>query len=331
MTKLFDSTKKLLLLFVVFIFAAGYISGEENNTKRKQINFSYIPLADHYAVIIAYEKYAKEMKYADLKIKKMGSWPELKAHFMSGLSDVSGIICPMAMDMFSKNPTFRWVSLLHRDGNALAINHLLNAYVKLPENRIDRVPDDGVAAAIKGLSAKSDEPIVCGVPSLQSTHAVVLYKYCKDHNLKLGIGKEKGKDILAKTVDPPKSPGFLKESTVRGVPAAFEQSLPWADIVETGNSGKVGWYSKDVIIWPKGHVECIAVAHDETINKKKKALKEVIEFIHKAGVDIEYARRKGGNEMEEIVTMIRKHVPQHTRVAIKQSLRLDLNVINITI
>ncbi len=45
------------------------------------------------------------------------------------------IISPMAMDMFAQKPDFRWVSLMHRDGNALAINDLLNADVQLPKER----------------------------------------------------------------------------------------------------------------------------------------------------------------------------------------------------
>ena len=80
--------------------------------------------------------------------------------------------------------------------------------------------------------------------------------------------------------------------------------------------------------WPNGHVECIAIAQDETINNKEDALREVIKYIHQAGEDIEIARRKGGAAMKEIAAMVRKHIPQHNEEAIIQSLRPDLNVIN---
>ena len=77
-----------------------------------------------------------------------------------------------------------------------------------------------------------------------------------------------------------------------------------------------------------GHVECIIIAKDEVIENKTAALREVIHYIHQAGRDIESARRNGGEEMEGIVRMVRKHIPAHTREAIIQSLRIDLNVIN---
>ena len=91
----------------------------------------YLPLADHYAAIVAYEKYRSEMKEADYVIIRMNSWPILRATFMTTEADLAYIISPMAMDMFSEKQNFRWVSLLHRDGSALAINDLLNDRVKL--------------------------------------------------------------------------------------------------------------------------------------------------------------------------------------------------------
>ena len=136
------------------------------------------------------------------------------------------------------------------------------------------------------------------------------------------------KDVVAIEVPPPRSPAFIKKNNSRGTPASFEQSLPWADVVETQNFGHVAWYSKDVMPWPNGHVECIAIATDVCIKNKEQALKEVIHFIHQAGLDIEAARTEGGPAMKAIADMIRKHIPEHNEEAIIQSLRADLMVIN---
>jgi NitT/TauT family transport system substrate-binding protein len=65
-----------------------------------------------------------------------------------------------------------------------------------------------------------------------------------------------------------------------------------------------------------------------SIREKHRALEEVIYYIHKAGLDIEVARREGGQAMVAISNMIRKHIPEHNEAAIVQSLRPDLNVIN---
>lgn len=321
--------KKSIFICVLFSFACttSWIPASLAD-KKKTIHAIYIPLADHYAGVVAYEKYKNEMKKANYKIERMKSLPLLRAYFMSGEVDMAYIVCPMAMDMFAERPDFRWVSLLHRDGNALAINDLMNADVNLPKKRIDRKPDHKVAEAFAAMKKRSGQPVECGVPSFLATHTVVLYKYLSDHGRKMNLGVGTDKDVLAIEVSPPKSPAFLKKNNSRNMPACFEQSLPWADVVETKGFGHVAWYSKDVMPWPKGHVECIAIATDRCIKEKTEALREVIYYLHKAGINIETARRTGGNDMIEISDMIRRHIPEHNEKAIIQSLRPDLNVIN---
>lgn len=317
---------KLIIIFFVFLSATAThtILAEE----KQKIKAIYIPLADHYAGIVAYEKYRNQMKKADYVIERIKSWPLLRAYFMSGEADLAYIICPMAMDMFDEKPDFRWVSLLHRDGNALVINDLLNDDVKLSEDRIKRKPDEMVANAFTKAKYLLGRPGECGVPSLLSTHTVVLYKYLKDHGKGLNLGYGKDKDVVAIEVPPPESLAFIKRQNSRGTPSSFEQSLPWADVVETQGFGHVAWYSKDVMQWPNGHVECIIIATDECIKSKREALKEVIYYIHKSGMDIEAARRGSISDMTAISNMIRKHIPEHNQEAIIQSLRPDLNVIN---
>jgi len=245
-----------------------------------------------------------QMKYADYSIELMLSWPLLRAYFMSGKADLAYIISPMAMDMFAKDPNFKWVSLMHRDGNALAINSILNHDVKLDVNRKNRKPDNRVAIAFKNTK---NRPSLCAVPHLLATHTVVLYKYLKDNGMGVNFGVGNDKEVLAIEISPSKSLSFIRKENARGLPASFEQSLPWADVVETSGAGRIAWYSKDVIPWPNGHVECIAIAPDKTIKNKKKALKEVIYYIHKAGRDIDIARKKGGEYYHNLLILM--HFP----------------------
>ena len=90
------------------------------------------------------------------------------------------VMGPLAGDMFLERPTFRWVGLMHRDGNALPVNDLLNASLDLPERRKDRTPDGSVARVLKEARAARGEPTLIGVPHLLSTHLVVLYRYLHD-------------------------------------------------------------------------------------------------------------------------------------------------------
>ncbi len=288
----------------------------------------YIPLADHYAGVVAYEKYRDQMDHADFTIERMKNWDLLRAYFMSGEVDMAFVMSPLAMDMFHEDPMFRWVGLMHRDGNALAINDKIKALTTMPPLRIDRKPTSDVANAFATLFKQTKTPIEIGMPHLLATHSVVTYKYFKDHNYSIGIDHGPDKMAVIISIAPPKAPAFLKRQNNKGKAAAFEQSLPWADVVETQNFGHVAWYSKDVLPWPKGHVECIILVTDKAIKEKYSAIKEVIEKIHQAGVDIEKARREGPKALSEIAGMVRKHIPEHNEEAIHQSLRLDLGVIN---
>lgn len=295
---------------------------------KEKINALYIPLADHYAAaIIAHAKYGPKMQKADYSVELMESWPALRGKFLSGQADVAFVISPLAMDMYTEKPSFHMVSLVHRDGNALAVNDIFAKRLNLAPKREDRKPTPDVAKAMADWKKEKGQPSLCGVPALQSTHVVVLYKYLKDNGLTLAIGEGAG-DVMARAVPPPKSPEFIKNQAAAGLAASFEQSLPWADIVESGGFGKVAWYSKDVMKWPKGHVECIMIASDNAIKNKKEALAEVIQAIHQAGRDIDTARQQGGQSLKEIAQIVNKYLPAHSVDAVMQSLRYDLGVIN---
>jgi NitT/TauT family transport system substrate-binding protein len=229
----------LTLLFSLFslnLYSTALEDGSIETVipKKQKVKVLYIPLADHYPAVIAYDKYKDQMQLADYEIEQMKSWLGLRARFYDDDVDVACIISPMAMDMFHEKQNFRWISLIHRDGNALAVNDILKQLSKLPEDRKNRKPDSKIADAFSKASKDAHSPVVCGVPSLLATHTVVLYKFLKDNGIKLDLGTAKNGEVVAIEVPPPKSPAFIKRYSRKGRPASFEQSLPWADIVETG-------------------------------------------------------------------------------------------------
>ncbi len=317
----------LIPLSLLLLAITPIIQADEAAT-RHPIKALYIPLADHYAALVAHERYRDKMIYADFQINQMKNWDLLRAYFQSGKADMAFVMSPLAIDMYSEKPHFRWIGLMHRDGNALAINDLLNKEVQLPIARKDRKPDERVARALEKIFLEKNRPTEIGMPHLLSTHTVVLYRYLKEHGVTLSLTHNKVAEVLAIAVAPPKSPAFIKSNSNRAKAAAFEQSLPWADIVETGGFGHVAWYSKDVMPWPNGHVECIALATDTAISNKFEAIKEVTAYIQKSGQDIERARQEGGEALEEIVEIVRQYIPAHTRAAIIASLDPELRVIN---
>ncbi len=311
--------------FLVLILTISAVSPVFSKDKVKAL---FIPLADHYAALVAYERYGSEMIHADFEIEQMKNWDFLRAYFMSGEVEMAFVMAPLAMDMFLEKPCFRWIGLMHRDGNALAVNDLLKNRIVLAKDRKDRKPDGQVAKILKDIFAKTDKSTEIGIPHLLATHTVVLYRYLIEHQSNLNLSRPNSNEVFAIAVPPSKSPAFLKGKNNRAQVAAFEQSLPWADVVETENFGHVAWYSKDVMKWEGGHVECIALATDSAITNKRLALAEVMKFIHKAGRDIEKARNEGGDALDSIVTIVQKHIPEHTSKAIIASLDPDLQAIN---
>ena len=316
------------LLLSVLLAIGCNVNTLAANSYRHSIKALYIPLADHYAALVAYERYRDKMQYADFQLEQMKNWDLLRAYFQSGEVDMAYVMSPLAMDMFQEKPHFRWIGLMHRDGNALAINDLLNKDVQLPVDRRARQPDAKVAEALNKAYKKNGRATEIGLPHLLSTHGVVLYRYLRENQVSLALKPNEPGQALAIAVPPPKSPAFILGKSNRAQPAAFEQSLPWADVVETGGFGHVAWYSKDVMPWPHGHVECIALATDRAITDKFAAVKEVMHYIHLAGADIEQARNEGGAALEAIVAIVRKHIPAHTQQAIIASLSPELRVIN---
>ena len=323
-----QSLMKALLLPVLLLWGSVAVQATEVESGRQKIKALYIPLADHYAALVAYERYRDKMVHADFQIEQMKNWDLLRAYFQSGEVEMAYVMSPLAMDMYRESPHFRWIGLMHRDGNALAINDLLREKIQLEVARKDRKPDAQVADALINIRQLAGRSTEIGMPHLLATHTVVLYRYLKEHGARLSLTPNTAAEVLAIAVPPPKSPAFLRSKSNRAQNAAFEQSLPWADVVETGGFGHVAWYSKDVMPWPNGHVECIALATDKAINEKTDAVGEVMSYLHRAGKDIEQARSEGGEAMEAIVAIVRKHIPAHTRDAIIASLDPQLRVIN---
>lgn len=318
--KLISIPLQAMLLLISFCVQAD---------ERVRIKAVGIPLADHYAGIVAYEKYRHEMKYADYQLLILPGPNLVRAYFRSEPdADIAFNVSPMVMDMFANNPDFRWVSLIHRDGNALAINEAMNKYVNLDMDRKKRLPDSKIANAISQYKQETGTPLEIAIPHPLATHTTILYKYLKDHGKTFGLHNQDNTDVTLRVVKPADAPLFIKKQSARSKPAIFEQSLPWAELVETNHYGYVGWYSKDVMQHELGHVECIIIAKNDVIAQKNKALKEVIHFIHKAGRDIEHARHKGGDHLDEIIQMVQRHIPQHSKEAIIESLRPDINAIN---
>ena len=99
----------LLLIFFVISFNKGATAA---NASIKTIKALYIPLADHYAGLVAYERYRDKMQYADFQLEQMKNWDLLRAYFQSGEIDMVYVRTPLAISMFQEKPHFHWIGLM---------------------------------------------------------------------------------------------------------------------------------------------------------------------------------------------------------------------------
>ena len=65
-----------LCLLIGLALSTSDVAGQD----KQVVKAIYIPLADHYAGIIAFEKYRDAMQHADYQIERMKSWPLLRAY-----------------------------------------------------------------------------------------------------------------------------------------------------------------------------------------------------------------------------------------------------------
>lgn len=98
-------TRVWLALLVCSSLFVGEVWAAKN-----RITALYIPLADHYAAIVAYEDYRHRMKHASFVIEKMSSWDLLRAKFQRKSIDMAFVMSPLLIDMYSENPDLKWMA-----------------------------------------------------------------------------------------------------------------------------------------------------------------------------------------------------------------------------
>lgn len=314
---------RLLIATVLFGGATATASAKD------AIVALYLPIIDHYSLLLSHLRYSKQMSNADFSVLQMPGFNELRQKFESGEADIAVLTAPLALDMYASKPMFQTVALAHRNGSALSVNTAFAKQMAIAGGRGDRKPDDEFAKASKISFDKTGNPLNVGVPTLHSTHTLVLYKYMQDHGVKMVTPKDRNGVLVVKQVPPPRSADYLKAAGALGQGAATIQSQPWGDVFESSGSGTIVWYSKDVMKHPKGHVECIVIASANAIKNKRAALAEVLESLHKGGAELQAAIQGDNKDLLQIATSISEtYIPAHKPEVIAKSMSKDIGAIN---
>jgi NitT/TauT family transport system substrate-binding protein len=313
------------LLIGALLFGAGLAPASAKDA----IVALYLPIIDHYPLLLSHLRYSKQMSNADFSVLQMAGWNELRQKFESGEADIAVITAPLALDMYAAKPMFQTVALAHRNGSALSVNTAFAKSMANPRERAERRPDEQFAKAAKAAFDKTGNPLNVGVPTLHSAHTLVLYKYMKDQGINMVTPKDRNGVLVVRQVPPPKSAEYLKAAGALGQGAATIQAQPWGDIFESSGTGTIAWYSKDVMKHPKGHVDCIIIASANAIKNKRAALAEVIESLHKGGAELQAAIQSDNKDLLQIATSISEvYIPGLKPDVIAKSMSKDIGAIN---
>ncbi len=178
---------------------------------------------------------------------RFGGWPELKEAFISGYTDATFLLAPLAMKLVEDGVPVKIVYLGHRDGTALMV-HKDSGIFRIEDMRGKRI----------------------AVPNRYSNQRFLIYKVLKDRGMKL-------EDINLVEMPPPDMPAALYARAVDGITSGE----PFMGQTELDGYGRVLYLTKDV--WPE-FISCVLAVRDDVIKKDRAKIQALVEGIAKSGL-----------------------------------------------
>ena len=178
---------------------------------------------------------------------RFGGWPELKEAFISGYTDATFILAPLAMKLVEDGVPVKIVYLGHRDGSALMV-HKDSGIFRIQDMRGKRI----------------------AVPNRYSNQRFLIYKALKERGVKL-------EEVDLVEMPPPDMPAALYARAVDGITSGE----PFMGQTELDGYGRVLYYTKDV--WPE-FISCVLAVRQDVINTQREKIQELVDGIARSGV-----------------------------------------------
>lgn len=173
-------------------------------------------------------------------------WPELKEAFLSGYTEATFILAPMAMALREQGVPLKIVYLGHRDGSAVMVRK---------DSQIFRTED------LKGKTV--------AVPNRFSNQRLLLFKALKDRGMKV-------EDIRLIEMPPPDMPAALYSKSVD----AISSGEPFMGQTELDGYGRILWLTKDV--WPN-FISCVLAVREDVILNDRETVQRLVDGIARSG------------------------------------------------
>ena len=177
---------------------------------------------------------------------RFGGFPELKEAFISGHTDASFILAPMAMKLREDGVRIKVVYLGHRDGTAMMVRR------------------DSAIWRIEDLRGKR-----IAVPNRFSNQRLLLFKVLRERGLSFD-------DVEVVELAPPDMPAALYARAVD----AITSGEPFMGATELDGYGRVLYFTKDV--WPE-FISCVLAVRDDRIRGDRAVVQALVDGIARSG------------------------------------------------
>jgi NitT/TauT family transport system substrate-binding protein len=205
---------------------------------------------------------------------RFAAFPELKEAFLSGHTDATFILAPLAMKLREDGVPLKIVYLGHRDGTALMVHK-----------------DSGIFK-IRDLKGKT-----VAVPNRYSNQRFLIYKVLKEQGMSLS-------DLNLVEMPPPDMPAALYARAVDGVTSGE----PFMAQTEMDGYGRVLYFTKDV--WPE-FISCVLAVREDVIQRDRKRVQALVDGIARSGVWLD---QKMDNRMQAAQFVSRNYYNQDPRL-----------------
>jgi NitT/TauT family transport system substrate-binding protein len=173
-------------------------------------------------------------------------WPELKEAYLSGYTQASFILAPMAIALREQGVPIKIVYLGHREGGDVMVHK---------DSGIFRTED------LRGKTV--------AVPGRYANHRLTLYRELKKAGMKL-------EDVNIVEMPPPDMPAALFSRSVD----AITSGEPFMGQTELDGYGRALYHLRDV--WP-GFISCVLAVSEETIQTRRSEVQRLVDGIAMSG------------------------------------------------
>lgn len=204
---------------------------------------------------------------------KFSGWPELKEAFLSGETEASFLLAPMAMVLAQQGVPLKVVYLGHRDGTALVVH---------------------VESDIRSIADLRGRTIA--VPNRFSNQRLIIARALRQ----AGIRDD---EVTLKEMPPPDMPAALHSRSVDLICSGE----PFMAQAELDGYGRVLHQARE--LWP-GFISCVLVASQRLIDEEPERLQALVDGIARSGLWLDQGQEQRQAAAQAVATQYYNQDPR---------------------